>query len=310
MDGAAEIPDGEPPAQNSRLFPEAGLALLRGGGSRKRQNYLLLKAGRHGGVHGHRDQLRIQLCGSGSPLIPDLGTPGYGIELNHTWYQQTASHATVLVDGESQPPTRGRLDRFSDEDDFTRVDASASWEEGAYAGVRMRRTLLWRDTHFIDLFQVRCPAERDLYWVCHVDGELVRGAPGLEPAAPLSGGGGLRHVRLDGETPESPDSRLRWSHRDGSLDLHLAGPFGRLLVGDSPSNPASQRLSTVIRHRRADRTVFASVFAIGGTDQDPAIREVAGSWRDEDSWRLTLSTPAGPEEWRVGADTGNIQLMK
>ena len=118
LDGAPEIPAGEPPARDSRLFPEAGLAVLRGGGSRKRQNYLLLKAGHHGGVHGHRDQLRIQLCGSGSSLIPDLGTPGYGIDLNHTWYQQTASHATVLVDGESQPPTQGRLERFSDEDGF------------------------------------------------------------------------------------------------------------------------------------------------------------------------------------------------
>ena len=310
LDGVPVIPDGDPPDRDSRLFPEAGLALLRGGGSRQRRNYLLLKAGRHGGVHGHRDQLRIQMCGSGSPLIPDLGTPGYGIDLNHTWYQQTASHATVLVDGESQPPTRGRLDRFSEEDGFTRVDASAAWEEGAYAGVRMRRTLLWRDTYFVDLFQVLCPAERDLYWVCHVVGELVCGASDLQPTAPLSGGGGLRHVRLDGETPESPDSRLRWRHPAGSLDLHLAGPFGRLLLGNAPSNPASQRLSTVIRHHRADRTVFASVFALGGMDQDPAIREVAGSWRDEDVWRLTLSSAAGPEEWRVGAHTGRIQLME
>lgn len=310
LDGIPVIPDGDPPARDSRPLPEAGLAVLRGRGSQTGENYLLLKAGRHGGVHGHRDQLRVQLAGSGSSLIPDLGTPGYGIDLNHTWYQQTASHATVLVDGESQPPAQGRLDRFSEEDGFARVDASAAWEKGVYAGVRMRRIILWRDTHFVDLFQVLCPTERDLYWVCHVQGGLVRAVPGLKPAEPLSGGGGLQHVRLDGETPESPHCRFRWRHPDGLLDLHLAGPFGRLLGGDSPSNPASQRLSTIIRHHRADRTVFVSVFAFGSKDQEPPIRNVVGGWRDEGSWRLTLSTPKGPEEWRVGSDPGEIHLLE
>lgn len=310
LDGAREIPDSEPPPRGSILLRDSGLAVLRGGGSRERHNCLLLKAGHHGGVHGHRDQLRIQIASSGASLTPDLGTPGYGIDLNHTWYQQTASHATVLVDGESQPPTRGRLDRFSAEDGFTLVEASASWEEGVYAGVRMRRTILWRDTHFVDLFRILCPAERDLYWVCHVRGDPVRGAFRLRPAEQLHGDGGLQHVRLHGETPESRDSRLRWRHPKGWLDLHLSGPFGRLLVGDSPSNPASQRLSTVIRHRRAARTAFVSVFGFQKEGHGPPIREVAGSWRDDGPWRLTLSTPAGPEEWRIGADAGEIRLVQ
>lgn len=309
LDGVRTIPDGDPPARASRLLPEAGLAVLRGGDCGK-QNYLLVKAGDDGGVHGHRDQLRIQLAGSGSSLIPDLGTPGYGIDLNHTWYQPTGSHATVMVDGDSQPPTRGGFDRYSAEDRFTWVEASASWEEGAYSGVRMRRILLWRETHFVDLFQVLCPSERDLYWVCHVQGELVSGAAGLRPAEPLHGDGGFQHVRLSGETPESPGSPLRWRHPGGSLDLHLAGPFGRLLVGDSPSNPASQRLSTVIRHRTADRTVFVSVFALGGKERAPRIREAAGSWRDDAPWRLTLSTSKGTEEWRVGPDLGDVRLIE
>ena len=308
LDGAPVIPDGEPPARVSRLLPEAGLAVLRGGG-RKRRNYLLLKAGHDGGVHGHRDQLRVQLAGSGTSLIPDLGTPGYGIDLNHTWYQQTASHATVLVDGESQPPTRGRFDRFSADDRFTLVEASACWEEGAYAGVRMRRIILWRETHFVDLFEVLCPSERDLYWVCHLQGELLRNGPSLRRAAPLSGEGGLRHVRLAGETPESQESLLSWRHPGGRLDLHLAGPFGRLLVGDSPSNPASRRLSTVARRRRAPRTVFVSVFALAGKDREPAIREVKGCWREERPWRLVLTTARGTEEWLIGSDSGEIQLV-
>ena len=49
----------------------------------------------------HPDQLAIQLSGAGARLVPDLGTPGYGIALNDTWYRQTASHSTVLIDGRS-----------------------------------------------------------------------------------------------------------------------------------------------------------------------------------------------------------------
>jgi hypothetical protein len=74
---------------------------------------VLLKYGRHGGGHGHPDKLAIVLAGAGERLAPDLGTPGYGIALNDTWYRHTLSHNTVLVDGQPQPPATGRLLAFS-----------------------------------------------------------------------------------------------------------------------------------------------------------------------------------------------------
>ena len=75
---------------------------------------MILKAGPDGADHGHPDQLAIQLFGAGARLAPDLGTAGYGIDLNDGWYRQTASHSPVLVDEQSQPLARGRLRPLGD----------------------------------------------------------------------------------------------------------------------------------------------------------------------------------------------------
>jgi hypothetical protein len=77
-----------------------------------RRTYLLLKYGPHGGGHGHPDKLGITLFAQGQRLSPDLGTPGYGIGLNQSWYRHTLSHNTVLLDGQSQPPATGHLRAF------------------------------------------------------------------------------------------------------------------------------------------------------------------------------------------------------
>ena len=173
LEGVQEVPSGEPLESKSLHLADLGCAVLRSSGTEKKQGYLFLKAGPGGGEHGHLDQLRIQFFAGGASLIPDLGTPGYGIGLNETWYRNTASHSTVMLDGQPQPLTDGRFNRFLVEDSFTLADASVSWSEGLYRGVQMRRVILWRDCYFIDLFQVTDPSHRNIDWICHVRGRLT-----------------------------------------------------------------------------------------------------------------------------------------
>ena len=87
------------------------------------------------------------------------------------------------MDGLSQPLAEGKFNRYEADDRYTLCDASVSWEEGAYAGVEMRRILLWRDHYFVDLLQVRCPTVRDLDWVSQVRGKRT-GEP-VELSRPL-----------------------------------------------------------------------------------------------------------------------------
>ena len=115
-------------------------------------------------------------------MSPDLGTPGYGVPLNETWYRRTVSHNTVVIDGVSQPPNSGTLNRFdaSGEGGFWVADASASWETGLYSGVRMRRVILWdsegpdtdpNSRYFLDLFPVARDRTRQLDWVFRCRGQ-------------------------------------------------------------------------------------------------------------------------------------------
>ena len=307
LDGAREIPSGEEPGWKSLHLEDLGFAVLR---SRDRRNrsHLIFKAGPDGGVHGHHDQLRIQLFANGSPWLPDLGTPGYGIELNDTWYQQTASHATALVDGLSQPLAEGKINRYEAGDRYSLCDASVSWDEGAYAGVEMRRILLWRDHYFVDLLQVRCPTVCDLDWVCQVRGERIGEPVGLSPASPLTGDGGYAHVRLEGRVLELDNLNLRWRHQGGLLDLHLLEPSDRMFLGSAPSNPASESLSTCIRRRKAADTTFVSVFVPFGTNQNSPVHSAASRLRHDGSRAVTLVTDRGVDNWTLGSDPGEVRL--
>ena len=86
LEGVEEVPPGEPPESKSLHLADLGCAVLRSS-TQERQSYLFLKAGPGGGEHGHLDQLRIQFFAGGASIIPDLGTPGYGIGLNQSWYR-------------------------------------------------------------------------------------------------------------------------------------------------------------------------------------------------------------------------------
>ncbi len=307
LDGAREIPSGEEPEWKSLHLEDLGFAVLRGQ-DRENGSHLIFKAGPDGGVHGHHDQLRIQLFANGSPWLPDLGTPGYGIELNDTWYQQTASHATALVDGLSQPLAEGKFNRYEADDRYTLCDASVSWEEGAYAGVEMRRILLWRDHYFVDLLQVRCPTVRDLDWVSQVRGKRTGEPVELSPAPPLTGDGGYAHVRLEGQVPETTNPRLRWRHQGGNLDLYLLETSGRMFLGSAPSNPASETLSTCIRRRTTADATFVSVFVPYGQNRPSPVRSASSRHGDDGSRNVIVATDRGVDEWTLGTDPGEVRL--
>ena len=66
LDGAREIPPGEEPELKSLHMEDLGFVVLRGG-DRRNGSHLIFKAGPDGGVHGHHDQLRIQLFANGAP---------------------------------------------------------------------------------------------------------------------------------------------------------------------------------------------------------------------------------------------------
>jgi hypothetical protein len=303
LDGAETIPAAGAPVFGCSHLADSGLAVLRASTPPEQQSYLLLRAGPDSGGHGHPDQLSIQLFARGARVTVDLGTPGYGVALNDTWYRQTASHSTALVDGRSQPAATGRLTRFEVDEPYAVVGGAVEWDQGDYSGVRMRRLILWREWYFVDVLQVECAQPRQIDWIYHNLGKLVV-APGLDAApAELVGDCGYANVGDVRRIPAADRLRLDWRVGSVGLRLYLAPmPDAELLVGEAPANPASEKLSIAVRRRRATHATFLSVFVPYQWGEEPPVRGACWSFAEDQVHHLTIDTASGSEEWWVNGD--------
>jgi len=309
-----------------RVFASSGLALLRSDEPLQSQTSVLLKYGPHGGSHGHPDKLSISINAGGVPLSPDLGTPGYGIDLNQTWYRQTISHNTVIVDGRSQPAACGELVAFEGRESagggdrsphdgighgvggngkakggFAHADARVQWAEKPYAGASMRRVVLGVDDgYFVDYFEVDCGRDRQIDWICRFPDA---GSPGRRPrdwtAIELEGEG-YEHV-AEAVVTEADSLRLQWRLPSSALTLFLPceGVDSRIIRGVVPANPATESSDILIRRRRAEATVFLSVFHPWvGKPTLLGVRPHADL--PPGLWGLWVDTVAGRDLWLIG----------
>jgi hypothetical protein len=268
--------------------------------------WLLLKYGPHGGGHGHPDKLALELHAFGRRLSADLGTPGYGIPLNRTWYRHTVAHNTVLLDGESQPPATGELLHFDDGSTggaaiaHTRV----TWPADApppYAGVTLERTIQWATTgapHFVDTVHVTCLERHLIALAFHHEGALtlegLASTPGAEPLPDnptyalltetrhLQSPAGIWTAAWTAAAPTSPDSRHDLDTRLGPHSQHgsdtpqprrvttrcraIDPPGATLVSARAPGNPAADTLSLLLRRVRASDATFVTVYDLGSAE--------------------------------------------
>ena len=280
----------------SAVLKPSGIAIMRSREAVEAQSCVLLKYGPHGGGHGHPDKLSVSIYARGNPVATDLGTPGYGVALNETWYRQTLSHNTITLDGRSQPPAEGRLVRF----DTTRtggfevVDASVAWERDPYAGVAMRRVILWTDAYFWDVFHVAASQECRMDWVCRYQVNRQRQS-GLSRRGSISlSGDGYAHVREPVEfTPEEMVS-LEWGLSKGGVGAFLPEDVStQVILGKAPLQPASETGDLLIRRRTARETTFVAL--VHHWDTEPAVSRVEAIGRDGAGGARGFLVQAGAE---------------
>jgi hypothetical protein len=105
------LPDPPAPAMHSdggaasRLFPQAGLAVLARGDSR-----IVVDAGPFGagrGGHSHSDSLSVVAFGTGRELLIDPGTYSYTDPVWRDRFRGSAAHNTVRLDGRDQAAPSG-----------------------------------------------------------------------------------------------------------------------------------------------------------------------------------------------------------
>ena len=325
--GAHSVPSGGFPTLPSVHMPATGYAILRsqpdgnGQPSPATEQYALLKYGLHGGGHGHPDKLALNLYAQGGRQAPDLGTPGYGIDLFHGWYRQTISHNTVIWTASRSLRARAGTMPFAPDGPFQIADATMEWgatvdpSEDAptdgvsgeaidsYAGVTMRRVVLARPEYLVDIFVVGGREERRIDWVFRNAGALAPLAENLVVGpAELEGEGyehlnGLRRHALEGDTA------LTWQLEGSGMALFLAEEAGTsLFTGRAPGNPAEERQGLIIRQRTKTRAAFLSVLHPFG--DAPRIDSVAWHGRD----LLGAGWAACTVEGAKGRDLWTIRL--
>jgi len=107
-EGAERFETTEPgAAPKSAFLPDAGIVVLRAGGSR-----VLFDAGPLGylatAAHGHADALQVTVAEGGEDLVVDPGVGSYfGDPVARAALRGTAAHATVTIDGEDQSEAGG-----------------------------------------------------------------------------------------------------------------------------------------------------------------------------------------------------------
>ena len=285
--GATELEPGsdEGLALPSVQMPASGYAVLRtqpeGEALRAEANeqYVLLKYGVHGGGHGHPDKLGLTVYARGERQAPDLGTPGYGIDLFQGWYRQTISHNTVVLDGKSQPAGAGRSIVFRAEGPFQVADAAIRWGEDVvtgidtptygvdeeapevYDGVAMRRAVLARGDYFVDIFLVDAEGERRIDWIFRNRGVLAPLGDGVPIVPAELEGDGYEYIDNLSTRPALDNIALDWQFGETGMKLFMAeGDGTTLYAGPAPGNPAEDVQDLMIRQRTAARTAFVSVF--------------------------------------------------
>ncbi len=323
--GARSLPADGSPEPASVNMAASGYAILRSQPQAHEtsdpecEQFALLKYGVHGGGHGHPDKLALILYAQGSRQAPDLGTPGYGIDLFEGWYRQTISHNSVLLDGLSQPPGAGRCTAFRADDPFQFADATIAWspkpapsrdmplervrEEAlaAYAQVEMRRIVLARAEYLVDIFLVDAGQQRRIDWIYRNAGALIH-ADNAHPLLPSElDGEGYQHISDLRALSLDEDSRMIWRSDTSGMMLHMAEPAGATLyAGRAPGNPAEERQGLVIRRRVAARTAYLSVLHPFGNT--PRLRSVTWHGRDLlDSGfaACTVHRPDGQDLWTI-----------
>jgi len=334
LDGAASVPAAAAPERASRLFEPTGFAVLRSNRPPAEQTQVILKAGGDGDAHGHADQLALQAFSHGRRLALDPGTPGYGIPLNDTWYRQTASHSTVLLDSRAQPPVGARIGAVemirSAADRASRASAevtwpgaaawpavieravSCAWTDGAsevYIDVQMRRWVVLTDDYLIDAFGVDAPETRTIDWLWHERGRFAgRTEPALGALAGTCGYDELLDVRRIVRIPvaaggsaaaslDRPALRLTWEFDDARVDVWLAPADEEVFLASAPGNPAADRHDLLVRRLTARSTVFAAVIAPAG--RSAAVSDV--SWAPTaGGWAVIVTVGSGRQRLAIG----------
>lgn len=169
-----------PPSKNLH-DPDSGFTIIRNRPGRA----VCIKHGPYGGEHDHYDRLNLIVFNDYKPIIPDLGTTGYGAPMHYGYYKNTFSHNTLCVNGLNQPPANPRILSYDEKADATTLVTEVNWkdvpvlpdskirvewDQNAYQDILFRRYVTVTENLLIDVLETENPHFQCLDSVYHITG--------------------------------------------------------------------------------------------------------------------------------------------
>lgn len=265
----------------------SGLTTLEGPDGR----YLLFKHSPFGGEHDHYDRLGIHYVIDGCEIIPDIGTSLYGAPMHYSYYKNTASHSTVNLNGENQPPANCVLNHFEKNDMVTIVDSSVTWDgsyvpmnshvipqwnDDVYQNATLRRIIAWYGTFFIDIYTVETPDERTIDYTLHMRGEPIRKENATAIDTPWSTEGASRYIHSAEKIAKKDILKSKWKDSGNNtleiLTLHAQDSENFYAIG--PDNPSTKNLGYYIQRVIGTKALFINVISSYKNDV-PIIKNIS-----------------------------------
>ena len=274
MYGADSLPDEIPDLQPQNYLSAVGSNIAKLHGTDNR--YFVLKATPYGGEHDHYDRLSISFDAFNADLSKDFGTShGYGSPLHYGYYKNTASHNTVVIDGENMAPCATVVNEYRvnapddiyldaetlPPEEFTMPDTFTikQWSDEAYKGVRMRRIISWHDKYFIDVFSVKSENELKKEWSLHISSE-AKIPSNAEYVGKLSDKGAQSYIN-DAYLVKNGSGVIKSEFKKDDLftDVYTLCDGCSVIYATGPDNPANKNVAYLLERTNEKCPVYVNV---------------------------------------------------
>lgn len=253
-----DITNSPRPEMKSTTLKDVGLAVLRDATNPDGLS-ALMRFGPYGAGHTHRDCLALLLF----PCSLDAGNPPYGVDTRRSWYQQSAAHNVVMVDGQSQTKSSGQLLSWVSEPG--RCAAKATADE-IYPGVKVSRRVSLEAGQINDHTSLIAESKRTFDWLFHTDVAPTISDIQLFPAQGSlfpEGAGSFIQLVSQGRCADNLQTVFEQSGQQYRLTLSSSNPM-KIFLARSPQRGGinMDKRYTLIARVQGQQTDFFANFEI------------------------------------------------
>ena len=284
--GVDTIPCNTPDLVKDNYLSECGsnIAMVRGSENR----YLCFKAIPYGGEHDHYDRLSLSFDAFDANISTDFGTAsGYGSPYHYNYFKNTATHNTVVIDGENMAPCDSIVNcyRVNSENDiyldamtlppdnYTMPDTFTikQWSDDAYRSVSMRRIVSWYDKYFVDVFLVKSENELRKDWTWHINAKQILPAF-VKHMDSVSEKGPQSYFKNASTMTAEGIVKCEYFCNDFKLNIHALADGLDLIFAEGPGNPTNETVTYLLERTNKKCPIYVNV--IEAYKDEPVIDSV------------------------------------